>query len=45
MKYCGVVTPYKGVWVYVRAAMGMRGFEIAFEEVICRLLEELIHRG
>ena len=23
MKYCGVVTPYKGVYVYTKSAMGM----------------------
>ena len=45
MKYCGVVTPYKGVRVYVRAAMGMPGSEIALEEVMCRVLGELIHKG
>ena len=38
MKYCGVATPYKGVQVYVRSAMGMPGSETALEEVMCRVL-------
>ena len=27
MKYCGVVTPFRGVRVYARSAMGMPGSE------------------
>ena len=33
MKYCGVATPFKGVRVYVRSAMGMPGSETALEEL------------
>ena len=25
MKYCGVATPFEGIRVYTRSAMGMRG--------------------
>ena len=39
-RYCGVVTPFRGVRVYVRSAMGMPGSEIALEELLCRVLED-----
>ena len=45
MKYCGVVTPFKGVRVYVKSAMGMPGSESALEEVMCRVLGNLIQAG
>jgi len=45
MKYCGVATPLKGVRVYVRSAMGMRGSEAALEEVMCRVLGPLPQNG
>lgn len=38
MKYCGMVTPFKGVRVYQRCAMGLPGSEVALEELLCRLL-------
>ena len=41
MKYCGVVTPFRGVRVYNRAAMGMPGSETALEELTCRVLGDL----
>ena len=45
MKYCGVATPFKGVRVYVRSAMGMAGSETALEEVMCRVLGPLLQDG
>ena len=45
LKYCGVVTPFKGVRVYIRCAMGMPGSETALEEVMCRLLGDLVMEG
>ena len=45
MKYCGVATPFKGVRVYVRCAMGMPGSETALEELMCRVLGHLLHEG
>jgi hypothetical protein len=45
MKYCGVVTPFKGVRVYTRCAMGMPGSETALEELMCRILGDLIQSG
>ena len=45
MKYCGVVTPFKGVRVYTRCAMGMPGSETALEELMCRGLGDLIQKG
>ena len=45
MKYCGVVTPFKGVRVYTRCAMGMPGSETALEELMCRVLGDLLQEG
>ena len=45
MKYCGVVTPFRGVRVYARCAMGMPGSETALEELMCRVLGELLKDG
>ena len=44
-KYCGVVTPFKGVRVYVRCAMGMPGSETALEELTCRVFGDLLEQG
>ena len=45
MKYCGVATPFKGIRVYARSAMGMPGSESALEEVMCRVLGSMIEAG
>ena len=45
MKFCGVATPFKGVRVYVRSAMGMPRSESALEEVMCRVLGTMIESG
>ena len=45
MKYCGVATPFKGVRVYARSAMGMPGSETALEELLCRVLGEQLTAG
>ena len=45
MRYCGVVTPFKGVRVYSRGAMGMPGTETALEELLSRVLGVLITEG
>lgn len=45
MKYCGVVTPCKGVRVYTHCAMGISGSETALEELMCRVLGDLLHEG
>ena len=45
MKYCGVVTPFKGVRVYVKAAMGMPGSETALEELMSRVTGDLLQEG
>ena len=45
MRYCGVVTPYKGVRVYGRSAMGMPGSETALEELMCRILGDQLTEG
>ena len=45
MKFCGIVTPFKGVRVYTRGAMGMPGTETALEELLSRILGDLITEG
>ena len=45
MNYCGVATPFKGINVYTRSAMGMPGSETCFEELMSRVLGELIQEG
>ena len=45
MKYCGVATPFKGVRVYARSAMGTPGSETTLEEVMCRVLGHLLQDG
>ena len=44
-KFCGIVTPFKGVRVYCRAAMGMPGSETALEELMCKVVGEFIQKG
>lgn len=38
MRYCGIVTIYKGVCVYTWSAMGMPGSETTLEKLMCRVL-------
>ena len=38
MKYCGVCTPFRGVYVYTRAVMGMPGSESALEQLLAKVL-------
>lgn len=45
MKYCGVSTPFKGIRVYTRSAMGMPGSETCLEELMSRVLGDLILEG
>ena len=45
MKYCGIVTPFKGTRVYGRGAMGMPGTETALEELLSRILGDLMTAG
>ena len=45
MKFCGVSTPYKGIRVYTRAAMGMPGSETCLEELMSRVLGDLVQEG
>ena len=45
MKYCGIATPYKGIRVYTRSAMGMPGSETCLEELMSRILGDMIQRG
>ena len=36
---------YNGIRVYTRCAMGMPGLETALEELMCRVLGDLLERG
>ena len=45
MRYCGVATPFKGIRVYGRGAMGMPGTETALEELMSRILGDLMKKG
>ena len=45
LKYCGVVTPFKGVHVYMHCAMGITGSETALKELMCRILGDLFQEG
>lgn len=45
MKYCGVATPFKGIRVYTRSAMGMPGSETCLEELMSRIMGVLIQEG
>ena len=45
LKYCGIATPFRGIRVYTRSAMGMPGPEIALEEMVCHILGDLIQEG
>ena len=45
MKYCGVATPFKGIRVYQRSAMGMPGSETCLEELMSRILGHLVQEG
>ena len=45
LKYCGVATPFSGVRIYTRCAMGMPGLETALEELMCRVLGDCIQDG
>ena len=45
MRYVGVNTPYKGTYVYTRSVMGLPGSEAAWEELLCRILGDLVQSG
>ena len=45
IKYCGVATTFRGVRVYTQSAMGMPGSETALEELLCRVLDDLLEKG
>ena len=45
LQYVGVNTPYKGTYIYNRSVMGLPGSEAALEEVMSRVLGELVQSG
>lgn len=45
LKYCSIITPYRGIRVYTRCAMGMPGTETAVEELMCRVLGDCLQDG
>ena len=45
MKYCGVATPFNGICVYTRSVMRMPGSETCLEELVSRVLGDLVQEG
>ena len=45
MKFCNVAMPYRGTRLYDRSAMGIPGSETALEELMCRVLFNLLQEG
>ena len=45
MKYVGVCTPFRGVYIYTRAVMGLPGSEAALENLMSLVLGDLMHAG
>lgn len=45
MKYCGVVTQFRGVREYTRSAIGIPGSETAFEKLTYYVLSNLLEEG
>ena len=45
MKLVGVCTPFRGIFVYQRAVMGLPGSESALEELLCRVLGDMMVGG
>ena len=45
MKYYGMATPFRGIRVYTRSAIGMPASETALEELMCRALGDFLQEG
>ncbi len=45
IKWCGTVTPYRGLRCYVVAAQGMPGSSESLEEMLCTVLGEFVKQG
>ena len=45
MKFCGVVSPFKGLLVYRVGVMGLPGVEVALEELTSLVLGDLVQAG
>ena len=45
MKWCGTMTPFRGLRVYQVAAQGMPGSSEALEEMLCTILGEYVQQG
>ena len=45
MKYAGIVSPYRGTFVYQRAVMGLPGSEASLECLLSRILGDLMLKG
>ena len=45
MKYCGVATPFEGIHLYTCSAMGMPVLGTCLEELMSRVLRDLIQEG
>lgn len=42
MKFCGVVTPFQGISVDMRSSMDMPELETVQEELMCRVLGDML---
>ena len=42
VKYCSVATPFWGVYVYAWSALSLLGLEMALEELMCRVFDNLL---
>ena len=45
MKYVGICTPFRGVYVYTRAVMGLPGSESALEQLMSKVLGDFMVEG
>ena len=45
MKYCGIVSPFKGLLVYCVGCMGLPGVEVALEELTCLIFGDMVKDG
>ena len=44
-KYVGVLTPFKGTFIYRRSVMGLPGSEAALEEILSRIFGDMVKEG
>ena len=45
MKWCGTVTPFRGIRIYLVACQGLSGSSEWLEELLCLLFGDLVQKG